>query len=511
MSHLSLSFLGGFEARLAGETLTAFGSDKARALLVYLVIEAARPHRRAELGSLLWPDLPEKKAAHNLSQTLLRLRTALRESKTAAQPYLLLTNQDVQFNLLADYRLDVVQFSQLIQARGQHHHTDPETCPACMQWLHQAADLYRGDLLAGFFVRDSLGFEEWRLARQEVLHRQALETLTQLTAYHEGRGEYDRVQDYARRLIKLEPWSDQPHLQLMRAFNHAGQTAAALEQYETYRQVLDQELGLEPSAAATTLYEEIKTASRGASAIDIGKPDRYTRPSLHSLRSPGERRQVTVLMCGQSAMSTPRDPEELHEHMASCRQQCESIVSQYGGYRLRRQGDKCVILFGYPQALEDAPRRAVDASLAMTGSLSENAEVSIGIHTGVIVEGERRGSLREDPDIYGDAPNFARACQNLAEAGTVVITEDTQRLVRGLFDCKPLGSRHLAETAQTLAVYQVRGHNGAASRLEWLAQTRRLTTFIGRESELAQLLAAWQKAQRGEGRAVLIQRRFGSG
>ena len=95
MPHLSLSLLGAFEATLDGEPVTAFGSDKARALLAFLAVESARPHRRAELAGMFWPDLPEKKAAHNLSQTLFRLRRALRESETPAhaarQPFLLLT------------------------------------------------------------------------------------------------------------------------------------------------------------------------------------------------------------------------------------------------------------------------------------------------------------------------------------------------------------------------------------------------------------------------------------
>lgn len=70
---------GGFNASLDGEPITAFGADKTCALLAYLAVESARPHRRSELAALLWPDSPAREAAHNLSQTLLRLRRALRE------------------------------------------------------------------------------------------------------------------------------------------------------------------------------------------------------------------------------------------------------------------------------------------------------------------------------------------------------------------------------------------------------------------------------------------------
>ena len=86
MAHLSLAFLGGFAVTLDAEPVTAFGADKARALLAFLAIESSRPHRRTNLAAMFWPDLAEKKAAHNLSQTLLRLRQALRRPRIPHAP-----------------------------------------------------------------------------------------------------------------------------------------------------------------------------------------------------------------------------------------------------------------------------------------------------------------------------------------------------------------------------------------------------------------------------------------
>ena len=183
MPHLSLSLFGGFAALLDGQRLTAFGTDKVRGLLAYLVGEAARPHRRAALASMFWPELPDKKAAHNLSQSLLRLRHALGEDAIphpaqARQPFLLIGSHDVQFNPLSDHQLDVARFAELLRSRRQHVHAQAETCRTCMGWLEQASELYRGDFLAGFLLRDSVAFEEWQLLRQEMLHTQALEILS---------------------------------------------------------------------------------------------------------------------------------------------------------------------------------------------------------------------------------------------------------------------------------------------------------------------------------------------
>jgi hypothetical protein len=62
---------------LDGEPATAFESDKVRALLAYLAVEADRPHRREKLIGLLWPDWPERSARQNLSQALCNLRAAI--------------------------------------------------------------------------------------------------------------------------------------------------------------------------------------------------------------------------------------------------------------------------------------------------------------------------------------------------------------------------------------------------------------------------------------------------
>ncbi|HNB53659.1 MAG TPA: hypothetical protein PK530_17045, partial [Anaerolineales bacterium] len=175
MAHLSLSFLGRFSVTLEAEPVTAFGSEKVRALLAFLAIESAHAHRRTALTAMFWPDSTEKKAAHSLSQTLLRLRQALREKdypETAS--FLLVTSQEVQFKYWGDCQLDVARFRELLDLANQHVHAAGTPCETCFQWLSQAAELYQGDLLAGLFVADSVAFEEWRVFLQEKLHGQAL-------------------------------------------------------------------------------------------------------------------------------------------------------------------------------------------------------------------------------------------------------------------------------------------------------------------------------------------------
>jgi DNA-binding SARP family transcriptional activator len=172
MAELSLALLGPLQVTLDGAPITAFESDKVRALLTYLAVEADRPHRRDALAGLLWPDRPERAAHLNLNQALANLRGAIGD-RAATPPFLHITRETVQLNRASKYELDVELFSARLAACEQHPHRHPETCKSCIQRLQQAADLYRGSFLAQFFLSDSAAFEEWTLLKREWLHRRA--------------------------------------------------------------------------------------------------------------------------------------------------------------------------------------------------------------------------------------------------------------------------------------------------------------------------------------------------
>ena len=251
MACLSIHTLGAFHVTLDGEPVAAFESNKVRALLVYLAIEADRPHSRDTLIGFLWPDQPEQAARRNLSQALFNLRQVIGDEK-ADPPFLCVTRQTVQFNRDSNHWLDVAEFGkQVATSIGK----SAEVAAGCLQ---SAADLYLGEFLAGFFVDDSLPFSEWASLLRERLHHQALDALYRLAHYHEQRRDYQRARQYAQRQVELEPWREEAHQQLMRLLARTGQRSAALHQYETCRRVLADELGVEPAEDTRHLYRRIK-------------------------------------------------------------------------------------------------------------------------------------------------------------------------------------------------------------------------------------------------------------
>src|SRR5262245_17142094 len=75
MALLTLSVLGGFDARLGDRPLAL--SRKAQALLAYVAMPPGHAHSRATLAGLLWSDSGEEQARNSLRQVLFEIRRAM--------------------------------------------------------------------------------------------------------------------------------------------------------------------------------------------------------------------------------------------------------------------------------------------------------------------------------------------------------------------------------------------------------------------------------------------------
>lgn len=249
MPHLTIQLFGTFLAALDGKQVSGFDSDKVRALLSYLAIESDRPQRREKLAGLLWPEFSERSARTNLRRALSNLRLLIGDQDTSP-PYLHVTRQTIQFNAESDSEVDVSTFSQLVEGAGGQMPT--------IEQLEDAINLYQGSFLEGFSIPDSVGFEEWVVVTREKLQGRALRAMTRLAEYYEGSGSYEQALRFAQRQVELDSFREEAHQQVMRILALNNQRTEALAQFETYRQVLEEELGAEPSLAITSLYESIQ-------------------------------------------------------------------------------------------------------------------------------------------------------------------------------------------------------------------------------------------------------------
>ncbi len=271
MSHLSLHFLGAFQAMLDGKPITAFSSAKTRALLAYLAVESNRPHRRDLLATLLWPEARETNAHTNFRHTLSSLRKTIHDRNNSQNPFLHVSRETVQFNCTSDCWLDVRDF----QDRVAKDNPDSR--------LEEAVALYRGEFLEGFFVRDSAAFEDWALLTRDRLRRQAVTALQKLVKMHAGQGDFELACTFAWRWVELEPWQEIAYQHLMRVLAVSGQRTAALAQYEVCCNILHDEFDVKPSGPTIRLYRQIRDgvfASPLSNAQEITAAQTFSQPGV---------------------------------------------------------------------------------------------------------------------------------------------------------------------------------------------------------------------------------------
>ena len=228
-----------------------------------------------------------------------------------------------------------------------------------------------------------------------------------------------------------------------------------------------------------------------------------------------ERRQLTVMfadLVGSTALGTRLDPEDLREVIATYHDCITGLVTRFGGFVARYFGDGVLVYFGYPQAHEDDPERAIRAGLAIAeavGRLSTLAgpagtlSTPVGIATGLVVVGDLIGSGSSlESQVVGETPNLAARLQGLAEPGKVVIAEATQRLTAGLFEYQGIGPVSLKGLEKPVSAWAVMAESDVDSRFEALRPDH--VSLVDRKEEMALLMRRWDQAKNGEGCVVLL-------
>lgn len=271
----------------------------------------------------------------------------------------------------------------------------------------------------------------------------------------------------------------------------SGEAAAAAHNWDQAREAAEDVLTVDPgNARALALVEQADVAAR---------------------RSLGERSLMTVLfsdLVDSTPIAEASTPELMREILRLYREHAQAAINRFDGTILQFLGDGIVASFGYPQPHEDDARRAVHAALEMLRSLGKAREeaqkrhgidiqVRAGIHTGLVVVGDLgEGPARERHAIVGVTPNLAARLQSEAEPGTVVISDVTHHLVATDFDFLPQGVRQLKGISRPVEIFTVLGPRPVRSRLT-TEQYR--GPMVGRDAELATLLASWEQSAAASG------------
>ncbi len=247
-AELRFHLLGAVSIALDERPLGPFRSRTAEALLIYLAMHR-KTFSRQVLADMFWDERPQKQALSNLRTVLALLRRQLDE-------YLIITRHTVAFNHHAPHWIDATTF------RRQPNLQSPiPNLQSPVPNLQSLLTLYHGDFLSGFSLPESQGFQAWTLLIREELHQLAIATLQRLNDHFLAAAQYHEALPYAQRLLHMNPLDDLAQRQMMELLWRSGQRNAALKIYDEARQLLAQELSVEPDAATTALYNRIRASS----------------------------------------------------------------------------------------------------------------------------------------------------------------------------------------------------------------------------------------------------------
>ena len=230
LPRLSLSLLGGFDLRYSDRSVSLPSS--AERLVAFLALHGGSPNRSFVAGTL-WPDASEYRAAGSLRSSLWRVRRVDRP---------VVESSATQLWLSPAVRVDLHELKEIIRKAldGQ-----PE-----LRRNEAARLLALADLLPGWY-------EEWVLLERERLRQLRLHALECLCErLIEGR-RFGLAVEAGMAAVSEEPLRESPHRVLMRAHLAEGNASEAIREYRRYRQLLNDELGLNPSPEMEDLLKPL--------------------------------------------------------------------------------------------------------------------------------------------------------------------------------------------------------------------------------------------------------------
>ena len=252
--------------------------------------------------------------------------------------------------------------------------------------------------------------------------------------------------------------------------------------------------------------------------------------NLRATQIAQQRKQVTVLFAdvsGFTAMSENMDHEEVSTIINSLWTRVDRAILNQGGRIDKHIGDAVMALFGAPTAREDDPERAVRAALQVQGEIETwkqefvdagsplqsqalSLRLRIGINTGPALIGTV-GTTAEYTAI-GDTVNLANRVETSAPVGGILISHNTYRHVRGIFDVNALEPITVKGKSEPVQVYLVNGIRARSFRVTTRGVEGIETRTIGREAELAKLQSVFQStADRTNTHLVNIVAEAGTG
>ncbi|BDI30866.1 hypothetical protein CCAX7_29170 [Capsulimonas corticalis] len=237
----TVTLFGGLRATRGTEVVERFRSHNIAALMAYLCL-FPRLHSREELADLLWPDSDLEAGRTNLRTAIASLRRQLELPGDLAGSILVTQGRTMVGLNPEAISTDVAHFESLLKGSAHPENSIVEK----IAMLAEATGLYAQPLLSGFY-------ETWALTERDRLAEVQWGALRDQAGLYERTGRYDMALECVRRAVSADSLREEAHAEVIRLLMASGQVAAARRQFADLEQLLESELGIEPTPETRAL------------------------------------------------------------------------------------------------------------------------------------------------------------------------------------------------------------------------------------------------------------------
>ncbi|MDD4504151.1 MAG: BTAD domain-containing putative transcriptional regulator, partial [Clostridiaceae bacterium] len=267
MINLEICMLGNPTITLNNKPILNSMSNKAVALLCYMVLNKDKMYSRDKLASIFWDSANIETARYNLRYNLWSLRKILDADKKQI-PVIETYKDCCKINSDAAIYTDIFEMEKLLEENLKSKESD------FIENLNKVKNIYKGEFLEGFYINKCPEFNDWVFFERERLQIKYFEVLHRLTKLYKSAGNYLKSIEILNEMLKINPLQEELYEELIKNYLELGDRGAALNQYKRCSNILRDELNIGPNESIRKLYHDIKNSNKSFQK-SIYQPSNY--------------------------------------------------------------------------------------------------------------------------------------------------------------------------------------------------------------------------------------------
>ncbi|HPO04826.1 MAG TPA: BTAD domain-containing putative transcriptional regulator [Bacillota bacterium] len=244
-SMLSINMLGQVNISRNGVSITDKLSTKLMALVCLLVLNADREMNRERISAYLWPDSDEEAARYNLRYNLWMVKKLI-PADANGQNFIITTKESCRINKNYLFQCDKMRIDSF----------DPQG-KRPVEELIQLKELFKGDFLEGFYLKNCGEFNEMILFERVVCQTKQIEIMKKLIDLYEELNRWEEELQVLHEMMAIEPYNENFAYRILNICKNTGNRAAAINYYKKFEGKLRRELNISPNNDLKLLYRTL--------------------------------------------------------------------------------------------------------------------------------------------------------------------------------------------------------------------------------------------------------------